>query len=905
MILTDEDIGILESYESDDGTAYFYKMLEYLDNVIEDKVQELGLTEDQIKEDLELSLRYSYALINLDSYICYYQAVDFMKHAENNAKGSAVWYYRYSVAHTYLGKLKEALYYAEKGASEDPSYPWVWLQVAKLRSHFNDKAGAINAVQKGLELVPGDYEFLTLLTEIKERRSLEEMEYHWINPDNDKVLQDGLDPSSEEKLQAISCIREDKQGLKRFEEIFSLQLEDAKEDGPALCFEIDDELSIYFVMNKAGLSHLNENWLKHEKKILSDPSLREKIFGEEEEKAKLTLIQIFLDCRTKLIYYNEDNDTTYSFWLNENGTIEANKKNNDGINVIYYTQNEMEEVSNHIETSFGHSENIFHELISEDIHVDICIIPPTEEKNYYSLVTMGMGALPMNVPQELSEFKLERAELAIALPPYWKLDSKSMEDENWYWPIRLLKTIAHIPIDNGTWIGFGHTFSNYSEFADNTKLSGLILINAIVENGNEILKLSNGKEINFYQIIPLYEGEVAFKNENGAEPLLHMLMQNTSFVVDIAREDLTEKLNNIDEVMDDASWHLESIREKNLAVDEDSAYNLMTIFLRWAICGDLMSQSFLEEHQQFISRYSTNPNLKNLRTFFKEELEGVLHTSYFNYKAQSFIRYYYLDGESPHYASDIDEHALEYFGEDRYFSDEFKDEAYLFIPFDENYYFDMAEVIQHTWEDWLNIVISDENPDALANDIIEQLDVETRFFPSMSDDDPIYTAYQYAKRIGRREGYVPILINADEESLKNITIKKMDVDELGYDENLFNTLIEKETKEINLSEEELVDNRLNSYWNQDTGMTYPLILARIPVDKPYKVFSYLHPSMHEDPQDTALLINAARYLYEKIGAYPAVISDSKIEFHLNSHRTEEDLVLVHKVLEILNKQNIL
>ena len=52
---------------------------------------------------------------------------------------------------------------------------------------------------------------------------------------------------------------------------------------------------------------------------------------------------------------------------------------------------------------------------------------------------MGIGAHRMNVPEELAEYKLERAELAIALPADWKLDQESMKDERWYWPIRLLK----------------------------------------------------------------------------------------------------------------------------------------------------------------------------------------------------------------------------------------------------------------------------------------------------------------------------------------------------------------------------------------------------------------------------------------------------------------------------------
>lgn len=36
-----------------------------------------------------------------------------------------------------------------------------------------------------------------------------------------------------------------------------------------------------------------------------------------------------------------------------------------------------------------------------------------------------------------------------------------------------------------------------------------------------------------------------------------------------------------DVLMDDALWHLESIREKGLPVDEIVAYNHLAIYLRW------------------------------------------------------------------------------------------------------------------------------------------------------------------------------------------------------------------------------------------------------------------------------------------------------------------------------------
>ena len=35
--------------------------------------------------------------------------------------------------------------------------------------------------------------------------------------------------------------------------------------------------------------------------------------------------------------------------------------------------------------------------------MDICLVPPTRERPYYTLVTLGMGAHRMNVPSELAD----------------------------------------------------------------------------------------------------------------------------------------------------------------------------------------------------------------------------------------------------------------------------------------------------------------------------------------------------------------------------------------------------------------------------------------------------------------------------------------------------------------------
>ena len=236
-----------------------------------------------------------------------------------------------------------------------------------------------------------------------------------------------------------------------------------------------------------------------------------------------------------------------------------------------YTEEEMEAVEGHIQQYFGKVENVFHELVSPDIHVDICMVPPTEERDYCTLVTMGMGAHRMNVPEELVEYKLERAELAIALPADWKLDQESMKDEKWYWPIRLLKSLARLPINCDSWLGHGHTVENREPFADNTKLCTATLIGPQdTEDGSEVCTLPGGEEVNFYQVIPLYEDELDYKLEHDTDALLNK-MRGISFVVNPTRQDAitrgTLSNDDFDGEMDDASYHIESIEEKELPTD--------------------------------------------------------------------------------------------------------------------------------------------------------------------------------------------------------------------------------------------------------------------------------------------------------------------------------------------------
>ena len=209
-----------------------------------------------------------------------------------------------------------------------------------------------------------------------------------------------------------------------------------------------------------------------------------------------------------------------------------------------YTPEEESAVIRAIESRFGKISQVLREVVSRDIRVDLCVIAPGPGRAFRTVVTRGMGARNMHVPEDTHAFT--RVELVFMLPEDWELQSR---DECWYWPLRWLKLLARLPAEEGSWLGWGHTVPAGEPFAENTDFTSVLLLDAFVPGQNReindgddpcVFALPGGEPLRFYQLFPLYEEELQFKLGHGAQALLDRMTAQRALspVLNTARANL-------------------------------------------------------------------------------------------------------------------------------------------------------------------------------------------------------------------------------------------------------------------------------------------------------------------------------------------------------------------------------
>ena len=198
-------------------------------------------------------------------------------------------------------------------------------------------------------------------------------------------------------------------------------------------------------------------------------------------------------------------------------------------NLELYTQVQLKAVKEHIEQCFGPIYLQVEDSQTDHIKCDIDIIKPSENQEgaCQYLVTKGMGAHKMPVPDEFKALNLDRAELYLALASDWNLES---EEEHENWPITLLSVLSRLPFVYDSWMAQGHiiSFPQDEDYAPGTNYAGAILLSH-AKDSSYGLELDNLGHINFYQVVLLYQEEIDYAEQYSARTLMK-LMDKSAYV---------------------------------------------------------------------------------------------------------------------------------------------------------------------------------------------------------------------------------------------------------------------------------------------------------------------------------------------------------------------------------------
>ncbi len=189
-------------------------------------------------------------------------------------------------------------------------------------------------------------------------------------------------------------------------------------------------------------------------------------------------------------------------------------------------------IDSHIERHFGPVAYVMHEVMSHLVAVHIYVIAPTEERPFLTLMTTGMSERPMTVPQGhgISPY----AELVMCLPADWPLADTPARtvfpegvDEAAYWPVSVLKQVARLAHEYGTWIGEWHSVPNgdpAEPYVPGTPFVGVAVAPMIHARPEaRVIEVDDRMSIDVLALIPLHPAEVALKLSKGTDALIEAL----------------------------------------------------------------------------------------------------------------------------------------------------------------------------------------------------------------------------------------------------------------------------------------------------------------------------------------------------------------------------------------------
>lgn len=193
--------------------------------------------------------------------------------------------------------------------------------------------------------------------------------------------------------------------------------------------------------------------------------------------------------------------------------------------LVSYEHQDTQIVLEFITKHLGQPECVFQENDdneNEKTHTINCVlIKPDKENDFYKVVSVGIGAyrgIDTN-----NNNKLHRIEMAAFLPPHYTIEEIKTK---YNWLPKIIRQFGEMLQYDNSWLAAGHSISYGDPLDEKVDYNGVIFNDLFVESPyRDKCILSDGEEVDFLRLIPLYEEEMMFKIENGYTALFNRIME--------------------------------------------------------------------------------------------------------------------------------------------------------------------------------------------------------------------------------------------------------------------------------------------------------------------------------------------------------------------------------------------
>lgn len=241
------------------------------------------------------------------------------------------------------------------------------------------------------------------------------------------------------------------------------------------------------------------------------------------------------------------------------------------------------------------------------------------------------------------------------------------------------------------------------------------------------------------------------------------------------------------------------------------------------------------------------------------------------------------------------------------------------------------EQINQTVEFCIDIM---EKYDESTSKLIERIKCPYKVFDKKSDPNDLRDAYKEASDRGKKEGFVPVIVAADDILAEWFTMiwddgyqkdnvlnekggegdkilkKRYDTYKVINGENKTDNDMDIGDYAIDAADTVYIDeivgmgygsmdtvgkiDTLSSFESYEGNLNCECILFEIPVTYPWEVMAWLPMGGWNECPDSVEMLAICRYWYEQYGAVPAVVSHDTMEFVLETPVSEEDATKLAK-----------